>query len=254
MANEADEFLKKLEAGDIMFYELPPGERKRIVKVLASPENRKEALDRLVAAAKVKLIDARESAVDIIDIIGDADAIKRVAEFWMPFLDMEYGNKVIGGVPAFDESEQFNKRQAVEVFERMHWPPAADHQALFIENGGLNHMDFIQLGAILNLMEKSGRKENEKPVLDAAKNAMRGDLDETSIFFGALGALGSKDSKAFLEEYREKYKNSSDPYVKGDLKEARDAIKRIEKREGVSIKPAEEKLKEGMKREKVKTT
>ncbi|NYZ79166.1 hypothetical protein H0N99_03375 [Candidatus Micrarchaeota archaeon] len=84
MANKADEFIKELEAGDVMYYEIPEKERKKILELLTSPENKKKALDSLVAAAKSKVIDARESAADLIDAIGDKDAIKEVAEFWMP--------------------------------------------------------------------------------------------------------------------------------------------------------------------------
>jgi hypothetical protein len=219
--------------------------------LLTSPENKKKALDSLVAAAKGKPITAREAAADLIDAIGDKDAIKKVAEFWMPFLDMEYGGKVTG-VPAFDEFEKFNKRQAVEIFERMRWLPAADHEALFIKSGGLKGIDFIQLGAILNVIEKSGSEKHEDAVLEAAKKAMKEGDEDANIFFGVLGAIGTKESKAFLNEFIENNKNSRDPYVKDHLADARKQVKKIERRLSVSVQPVEEKLKEGMEKKEKK--
>jgi len=250
MADKADEFIKKLEAGDVIYYEMPPQTRKKTLELLMSPENKKKALDSLVAATRSKVIDARESAADLIDAIGDKDAIKKVAEFWMPFLDMEYGEKVIGGVPALDKFEKFNRRQAVEIFERMRWPPAADHEALLIKNGGLKDLDFIQVGAIFNVMEKCGSEKHEDVVLKATKEAIAAN-DDVNLSFGALRAIGTEKSKTVLNEFIDKNKNNRDPYVREYVKEAREAIKEIEKRVGVSSKPAAKKLEEAMEKKKV---
>jgi len=250
MTNKADEFIRELEAGDVFYYEIPEKERKKILELLTSPENKKKALNSLVAAAKSKVIDARESAADLIDAIGDKDAIKEVAEFWMPFLDMEYGEKVIGGVPALDEFEKFNRRQAVEIFERMRWPPAADHEARLIKNGGLKDLDFIQVGAIFNVMQKCGSEKHEDAVLKATKEAIAAN-DDVNLSFGALRAIGTGKSKAVLNEFIDKNKNNRDPYVREYVKEAREAVKEIEKRVGVSSKPAAKKLEEAMEKKKV---
>jgi len=249
MANKADEFIKKLEAGDVFYYEMPPKERKKILELLMSPENKKKALDSLVAAATSKPITAREAAADLIDAIGDEGAIKEVAEFWMPFLDMEYGGKVTG-VPAFDKYEKFNRRQAVEIFERMRWPPAADHEALFIKNGGLKDLDFIQVGAIFNVITHCGSEKHEDIVLKATKEAIEKN-DDVNLSFGALGAIGTGKSKAVLNEFIDKNKNKRDQYVRLYVEEAREAVKEIEKRVGVSAKPAEEKIKDAMRKRKL---
>jgi len=250
MVDKAEKFIKELEAGDVFYYEMPPGERKKTLELLTSPENKKKALDSLVAAATSKPITAREAAADLIDAIGDKDAIKKVAEFWMPFLDMEYGEKVIGGVPALDKFEKFNRRQAVEIFERMRWPPAADHEALLIKNGGLKGLDFIQVGAIFNVMQKCGSEKHEDAVLKATKEAIEKN-DEVNLSFGALRAIGTEKSKAVLNEFIDKNKNNWDPYVREDVEEAREAVKEIEKRVGISAKPAEEKIKDAMGKKKL---
>jgi len=250
MVDKAEKFIKELEAGDVFYYEMPPGERKKTLELLTSPENKKKALDSLVAAATSKPITAREAAADLIDAIGDKDAIKKVAEFWMPFLDMEYGEKVIGGVPALDKFEKFNRRQAVEIFERMRWPPAADHEALLIKNGGLKGLDFIQVGAIFNVMQKCGSEKHEDAVLKATKEAIEKN-DEVNLSFGALRAIGTEKSKAVLNEFIDKNKNNRDPYVREDVEEAREAVKEIEKRVGISAKPAEEKIKDAMGKKKL---
>jgi hypothetical protein len=249
MANKADEFIKKLEAGDVLYYEMPAGERKKTLELLTSPENKKKALDSLVAAATSKPITAREAAADLLDAIGDKGAIKKVAEFWMPFLDMEYGGKMTG-VPAFDKHEKFNRRPAVEIFERMRWPPAADHEALLIKNGGLKDLDFIQVGAIFNVMEKCGSEKHEDVVLKATKEAIAAN-DDVNLSFDALGAIGTGKSKAVLNEFIDRNKNNRDPYVRGYVEDARKAVKEIEKRMTVSSKPAEKTLEDAMKRKKV---
>jgi len=217
--------------------------------LLTSPENKKKALDSLVAAAKGKPITAREAAADLIDAIGDKDAIKKVAEFWMPFLDMEYGEKVTG-VPAFSQWEKFNRRQAVEIFERMRWPPAADHEALVVKNGGLKDLDFIQVGAIFNVIEKCGSEKHEDAVLKATKEAIAAN-DDVNLSFGTLRAIGTGKSKAVLNEFIDKNKNNRDPYVREYVKEASEAVKEIEGRMTVSSKPAEEKLRKAMEKKKV---
>ena len=217
--------------------------------MLTSPENKKKALDSLVAAAKGKPITAREAAADLIDAIGDKDAIKKVAEFWMPFLDMEYGEKVTG-VPAFSQWEKFNRRQAVEIFERMRWPPAADHEALVVKNGGLKDLDFIQVGAIFNVIEKCGSEKHEDAVLKATKEAIAAN-DDVNLSFGTLRAIGTGKSKAVLNEFIDKNKNNRDPYVREYVKEASEAVKEIEGRMTVSSKPAEEKLRKAMEKKKV---
>ncbi|NYZ75889.1 hypothetical protein H0N98_01395 [Candidatus Micrarchaeota archaeon] len=246
MANKADEFIKELEAGDVFYYEMPPKERKKILELLTSPENKKKALDSLVAAAKGKPITAREAAADLIDAIRDEGAIKEVAKFWMPFLDTEYGEKVTGDYP-FSQYERFNRRQAVEIFERMRWPPAADHEALLIKNGGLKDLDFIQVGAIFNVIEKCGSEKHEDVVLKATKEAIAAN-DDVNLSFGTLRAIGTGKSKAVLNEFIDKNKNNQDPYVRVYVEEAREAVKKIESRIGVSAKPAEKTLKDAMKR------
>jgi hypothetical protein len=250
MVDKVEKFIKELEAGDVFYYEMLPGERKKILELLTSPENKKKALDSLVAAATSKPITAREAAADLIDAIGDEDAIKKVAEFWMPFLDMKYGGKVMGGVPALDKFEKFNRRQAVEIFERMRWPPAADHEALLIKNGGLKDLDFIQVGAIFNVMEKCGSEKHEDAVLKATKEAIAAN-DDANLSFGALRAIGTGKSKAVLNEFIDKNKNKRDQYVRLYVEEAREAVKEIEKRIGVSAEPAKKKLEDAMKRRKV---
>jgi len=249
MANKADEFIKKLEAGDVIYYEMSPEARKKTLELLISPENKKKALDSLVVATRSKVIDARESAADLIDAIGDKDAIKKVAEFWFPFLDMEYGGKVTGDYP-FSKFEKFNRRQAVEIFERVRWPPAADHEALVVKNGGLKDLDFIQVGAIFNVMEKCGNEKHEDVVLKATKEAIAAN-DDVNLSFGVLRAIGTEKSKAVLNEFMDKNKNNRDPYVREYVKEAREAVKEIEKRVGVSSKPAAKKLEEAMEKKKV---
>jgi hypothetical protein len=248
MADKADEFIKKLEAGDVIYWEMSPEIRKKTLELLMSPENKKKALDSLVAATRSKVIDARESAADLIDAIGDKDAIKKVAEFWFPFLDMEYGGKVTGDYP-FSKFEKFNRRQAVEIFERVRWPPAADHEALIVERG-LKGIDFIQAGAILNVIAKSGSEKHEDVVLKATIEAIEKGGDKGALF-ATLGAIGTEKSKAVLNEFIDKNKNNRDQYVRLDVEETRKAVKEIEKRVGVSAKPAEEKIKEAMGKKKL---
>jgi hypothetical protein len=229
---------------------MSPETRKKTLELLMSPENKKKALDSLVAATRSKVIDARESAADLIDAIGDKDAIKKVAEFWFPFLDMEYGGKVTGDYP-FSKFEKFNRRQAVEIFERVRWPPAADHEALLIKNGGLKDLDFIQVGAIFNVIAHCGSEKHEDIVLKATVEAIEKNDEDKSLSFDTLGAIGTEKSKAVLNEFIDKNKNKRDPYVREDVDDARKAVKEIEKRIGVSAKPAEEKIKEAMGKKKV---
>ncbi len=256
MANKADEFIKKLEAGDVFYYEMPPGERKKILELLTSPENKKKALDSLVAAATSKPITARESAAALIDAIGDKGAKKEVAEFWMPFLDMEYGEKVIGGVPALDEFEKFNRRQAVEIFERMRWPPAAEHEISIVKSG-LGGKDFVEIGAIFTVIEKGGLeiKKYEDDFVEATKKAISskdGNVnDYLTALFDMLKVSGTEKSKVLLNEFIDKNKNNRDQYVRLDVEYAREAVKEIERRMTVSSKPAEKTLEEAMKRKKV---
>jgi hypothetical protein len=54
-----------------------------------------------------------------------------------------------------------------------------------------------------------------------------------------------------MNEFIDKNKNNRDQYVILDVEHAREAIKEIEKRTGVSAKPAEKKLEDAMKRKKV---
>jgi hypothetical protein len=251
MANKADEFIKELEAGDVFYYEMPPKERKKILELLTSPENKKKALDSLVAAATSKPITAREAAADLIDAIGDKDAIKRVAEFWMPFLDMEYGEKVVGGVPALDKFERFNRRQAVEIFERMKWPPAAVHEISIVKSG-LGGKDFVEIGAIFTVIEK-GRleiKKYEDDFIEATKRAISskdGNVnDYLTALFDMLKVSGTEKSRGLLKEYIDNNKNKTDEDSRNNVKHAREAVKEIEGRLGVPAKPAEEKIKKAM--------
>lgn len=249
MADKADEFLKKLEAGDIMYYEIPEKERKKTLELLTSPENIKKTLDTLVAAAKSKKIDARESAASILDEIGEKKAMKaieEVAKFWMPFLDMEYGGKVIGGVPAFDAFEQFNRRQAVEVFERLRWPPAADHEALVLEKG-LKGIDFVELSAICNVIAHGGSEKHEKPLLKVARETIK-KRGEAGAFFHAMGAVGTEDSRKLLEEWVDGNAHRRDDHAIYHLEGALQALQKLDKRLGVSSKPAEDALKEAIAR------
>jgi hypothetical protein len=247
MADKADEFLKKLEAGDIMYYEIPERERKKTLELLTSPENIKKTLDTLVAAAKSKKIDARESAASILDEIGEKKAMKaieEVAKFWMPFLDMKYGGKVVGD--SLEGGVELNKRQAVEIFERMRWPPAADHEALVLEKG-LKGIDFVELSAICNVIAHGGSEKHEQPLLKAARDVIkkRGDV---GAFFDAMGAVGTEDSKKLLEEWVDGNAHRRDDHAIYHLEDALQALQKLDKRLGVSSKPAEDALKEAIAR------
>jgi hypothetical protein len=210
-----------------------------------APEMKKKVLDILVSATQSKAPDIREWAANGIDKIGDEDATKKVAGYWMPFLDTEYGGRV------FEIEDEFNRRTALDIFSRMGWPPAADHEALLIKNGGLKDLDFIQVGAIFNVITHCGSEKHEDVVLKATKEAIAAN-DDVNLSFDTLGRIGTEKSKAVLNEFIDKNKKNRDPYVRGYVEEAREAVKEIEKRIGVSVKPAEETLKKSIGKEKVR--
>jgi hypothetical protein len=197
----------------------------------------------LVTATQSKAPDVREWAAIGVDKIGELDAKKKVAEYWMPFLDTEYGGRV------FEIEDEFNRRTALDIFSRMSWPPAAEHEILRMLKGGLKNTVGFEDNDIMTAVEKAGIDKRD---LNAIVKAARKENVDTLALFHTLGTIGGENSIAALEKYIGENKNKKDGDTRLNIEHAHEAIKEIEKRIGVSAKPAEERIKESIERKPVK--
>ena len=200
----------------------------------------KKALNLLAAAACDMDITRRELGAEGVNRRGDYETKKKVAEYWMPFLDTEYGGRVFGA-PAFSEEEKFSRRTALQdIFSRLSWPPAAEHEILkFLKGEWKSSVDFED-NDIMTTIHKAGIDEQD--LKDMVKAARKESVDIRASLH-ALGTVGSEKSSEFLKEWIEKNRNSTNSKIKEYVKVANEAVEKIERRVGVSAKPVDPEVK-----------
>ncbi|NYZ76287.1 hypothetical protein H0N98_03490, partial [Candidatus Micrarchaeota archaeon] len=223
---------------------------------------KKKAFDLLARATWDDDSGTRLRAAELVDRIGDKDTIKKVAEHWLPLLDIPQNGTM---------EDIYKSNYAVDIFERIRWEPAAD-KALELMKKRLAVQRVNGVG--VEVIARSGSSKHEDAVIDAMTKD--GDYNRPGFYavkwFETLGKIGTYKSVKVLNEYIEKQKQEALSHLSSrELKDeskvkqaierkkysdfnwrsAEDAVKEIEGRISLA-KPAEEKIKDAMEKKKVK--
>jgi hypothetical protein len=186
-----------------------------------SQKTKKQAIDFLVNAAIAGDSDAAES----LDRIGDKDSKDKVAAYWLPKLDSRNKKDV---------------EKAVDIFKFIESSAAAD------KVDGLVKRDFGYY-KLIDVLVKSGDERHEGTMIKMMEGR---DWMKGRYCIADMEILGKKGWKKSLEILNGIVKNTKD-CDEQDIEAARKAIKEIEGRMTVSPKPAEDKIKEALKRKPV---
>jgi hypothetical protein len=180
-----------------------------------SQGTKKQAIDFLVKAALKGDSDAARG----LNRIGDKDSKDKVAAYWLPKLDSRKKKEV---------------ENAVDIFAEIECGAAADKVVELVKKG-------FEYYKLIEVLVKSGDERHEDSIIK---------LMRKPYCIADMEILGEKGGKKSLEILNGIVKNTKD-YDEQDIEAARKAIKEIDGRMTVSPKPAEDKIKEALKRKPV---
>ncbi len=233
------------------------GTKKYILELFASvdysdmpKEVKKAVADKALQAAFSDNYEIRRPAAQAIERTGDAEAKKKVGEHYLSVMENSLKEREV--------------ENAMDTFAYLKWEPAAkkileylkaiDDAAESIEKAKFNYAaaEFKKsLGFALNernvleVLGNCGNPDN-KEYEAAAIRLMHITTDRKGFSFEALGKIGGKDSKKEIEAFIEKNKGATSDELRWDLEDAHKALKEIDRRLGVPVKPAEERIKESI--------